>query len=42
MNNNLIYNFFQNILRNAAEFFQPDNPVLPENDTPATQGILIA
>jgi len=29
-------------MQNAVEFFQPDNPVLPENDTPATQGILIA
>ena len=28
-------------MQNAVEFFQPDNPVLPENNTPATQGMLI-
>lgn len=28
-------------MQNAAEFFQPDNPVLPEKDTQTTQGMLI-
>ena len=28
-------------MQNAVEFFQPDNSVLPENNTPATQGMFI-